>query len=196
MFSIAKSMVKDVIEALKGQDARLAKSIWGNDDEVDHFCFFILRLLRRASLNPGLSNKLELDPIKIMDYQVLVYRIEHIADSAAAIANQIISLHGENLFLPEDVLDLIIKAANDAYEQLDAAFDAFFSSEIAQCNKIIEQKSEVINQYHDIASATFKIQDIDAKMVCLICNLRDSIVRISDWAVTIAESAISRFYSL
>ena len=196
MFNISKSMIKDVIEALKTQDAKLAKSVYSLDDDVDHFCFFILRLLRRASLNPGLSNKLDLDPIKILDYQVLVYRIEHIADAAAAIANQIISLHGENLYLPEEILNLILKAANDAFQQLESAFDAFFTSEISQCNSIIEKKGEILDQYHDIASATFQIPGVDAKMVCIICNIRDSIVRISDWSVSIAESAISRFYSL
>ncbi len=196
MFNICKSMVKDVIEALKSQDAKLAKSVYSLDDDVDHFCFFILRLLRRAALNPGLSNKLDLDPIKILDYQVLVYRIEHIADHAAAIANQIISLHGENFFIPEEVLDLIVKAALDAFQQLEAAFEAFFTSEIGKCNDIIEQKGNILEQYHDIASKTFEIPNVDAKMVCIICNIRDSIVRISDWAVTIAENAISRFYSL
>ena len=85
---------------------------------MDHFCFFILRLLRIAHLNPGLQNKLDLDPIKILDYQVLAYRIEHIADNAASLANQIIPLHGENLFIPEDVLELITKAGSDAYKQL------------------------------------------------------------------------------
>lgn len=196
MFNLCKSMIKDVIEALKSQDAKLAKSVYSLDDDVDHFCFFILRLLRRASLNPGLSHKLDLDPIKILDYQVLAYRIEHIADSAAAIANQIVSLHAENLIIPQQILNLIVKAATDAYHQLEMAFDAFFNSEITKCNDIIEKKGEILNQYHEIATATFQVSGLDAKMVCIICNLRDSIVRISDWSVTIAENAISRFYSL
>ena len=196
MFNISKSMIEDVIEALKTQDAQLARSVFNLDDDVDHFCFFILRLLRRASLNPGLSDKLNLDPIKILDYQVLAYRIEHIADAAAALANQIISLHGENLFIPEEVNNLIVKAATDAFNQLDEAFNAFFTSEIHNCNAIIDRKGSILSQYHEIASTTFLIPGIDAKMVCIICNIRDSIVRISDWAATIAENAISRFYSL
>ena len=196
MFNICKSMIEDAVEALKTQDSRLARSIFSLDDDVDHFCFFILRLLRRASLNPGLSNKLNLDPIKILDYQVLAYRIEHIADAAAAIANQIISLHVEKLFIPEEVNDLILKAATDASQQLNEAFNAFFTSEIQNCNAIIDRKGSIISQYHEIASTTFTIPDIDAKLVCIICNIRDSIVRISDWAATIAENAISRFYSL
>jgi phosphate uptake regulator len=195
MFNICKSMITDIMDALKTQDAGLARSIFSLDDEVDHFSFFILRLLRRASLNPGLSNKLELDPIKILDYQVLAYRIEHVADQAASIASILMSLHTEKSKIPQNILDLIVKAGKDASQQLDAAFDAFFTKDITQCNSIIEKKGSIIDQYHDIASATFNMPEVDAKIVCSICNIRDSIVRISDWAATIAENAISRFYS-
>ncbi|MBD3352328.1 MAG: AbrB/MazE/SpoVT family DNA-binding domain-containing protein, partial [Candidatus Lokiarchaeota archaeon] len=86
MHMIAVSMCRDALNALFELDKALAKTVYSLDDDVDQFCFFILRILRTVSNDPALLKKLNLEPIDCQDYQVLTYRIEHVADHAASIA--------------------------------------------------------------------------------------------------------------
>jgi len=58
MYKISSAMCRDTLTALKNQDASLAKSVYTIDDEVDHFSFFLLRLIRRAAVDPTLANQL------------------------------------------------------------------------------------------------------------------------------------------
>jgi Phosphate uptake regulator len=58
MYKISSSMCRDAFTALKNQDAALAKSAYAMDDEVDHFSYFLLRLVRRAAVDPALANQL------------------------------------------------------------------------------------------------------------------------------------------
>jgi phosphate uptake regulator len=45
MHLISRSMCEDAINSLKNNDVALAKSVFALDDDVDHFAFFILRIL-------------------------------------------------------------------------------------------------------------------------------------------------------
>ncbi len=45
-------MCEGAMNALKNDDVALAKSIFSLDDDVDHFAFFILRILRNAAQDP------------------------------------------------------------------------------------------------------------------------------------------------
>src|SRR3989304_3358440 len=85
MHLISQSMCEDTFTALKNGDLELAKAVFSLDDDVDHFTFFILRLLRNAAQNPVLANELRVDPLDCMDHETLVYSMEHAADYAADI---------------------------------------------------------------------------------------------------------------
>ncbi|NIP67495.1 hypothetical protein GWN63_05575, partial [Candidatus Bathyarchaeota archaeon] len=63
MHTVANSMCRDALNSLGNRDLTLAKTVYSLDDDVDHFSFFILRLLRRAALDPALANQLGLEPI-------------------------------------------------------------------------------------------------------------------------------------
>ena len=104
MHLISRSMCEDVINALKNGDIELAKSIHALDDDVDHFAFFILRILRNAAQDPTLANELHVDPLDCMDHQMLVYRMEYASDYAADIARHIIMLNGTKQKIPDEVL--------------------------------------------------------------------------------------------
>ncbi len=88
MHKITSSMCRDVLNALKNQDNAMAEAVYSLDDEVDHFAFFILRLVRKVCLDPALANQLDLDPVDALDIQTLVQKIEEVADNAANIAEQ------------------------------------------------------------------------------------------------------------
>jgi len=194
MHMISHSMCNDALGSLKNWDAMLAKAVFSLDDDVDHFSFFILRLLRDAAQDPVVANDLGIDPLDCMDYQTLIYRIEHAADYSADMAKHIILLEESKQRIPDDVLSLMVNAWSDAIQMYEKAVQAFFSKNVTLSNEILEQLPRINRQDQEIASKAFMDQHKDALIVCAICSIRDDIKRIADCAADIAEIVINRAY--
>ncbi len=194
MHMIANSMCRDVLNSLKNQDATLAKTVYSLDDDVDHFSFFILRLLRRAALDPALANQLGLEPIDCLDLQTLVHRIEQVADSATNIAKHMIMLKGERLQISNPLVELMLTAGNSAISSYGKAVEAFSSKDTATSDEIIEQEKNIEKLDREIASWAFLHEKKNPVIICATCSIRESITRIAEYAADIAEITINRSY--
>lgn len=193
MHLISSSMCRDAFNSLKGQDATLAKAVYTLDDDVDHFSFFLLRLLRSVALDTALANQLELMPIDCLDYQTLVHRIEHVADHATNIAKNVIMLEGRSQKISDPTLELILTAGNIAFTSYNKAVEAFFSKRVESSDEIIEEQKRVERMDSDIASKSF-LTEKNALIICATCSIRDSIKRIAEYAADIAEITINQSY--
>jgi len=196
MHLISHSMCEDTITSLKNTDVALAKSVFSLDDDVDHFAFFILRLLRKAAQDAALANELRIDPLDCMDHQTLVYRIEHAADYAADIARHIIMLDGSQQKIPNDVLELMVVAGTKAVDLYVKAVNAFFSKDVPFSVEIMKQKQRIEKLDQEIAVKSFTGKNKSAELVCGICSIRDNIKRIADCAANIAEIAVNRGFKV
>jgi phosphate uptake regulator len=193
MHLISKSMCRDALSSLENRNAKLARAVYTLDDDVDHFSFFLLRLLRSAAFNAALANQLSLEPIDCLDYQTIVHRIEHVADHATNIAKNVIMLSGRRQRISDPTLALMMTAGKVAFTSYDMAVEAFFSTNIKDSNKVIEKHREVEMLDSDIASKSF-LTEKNASIICATCSVRDSIKRMAEYAADIAEIAINRFY--
>jgi phosphate uptake regulator len=196
MHLISHSMCEDACTALKKRDVALAKSVFSLDDDVDHFSFFILRLLRNAAQDAALANELRIDPLDCMDHQTLVYRIEHTADYAADIARHIIMLDRSQQKIPDDVLALMVTAGTEAVDLYVKAVSAFFSKDVPFCAEILKKQERIEQLDREIASKAFMGKQKNAELVCAICSIRDNIKRIADCAANIAEIAVNRAFKV
>lgn len=196
MHLISQSMCEDAFTALKNNNLELAKSVFSMDDDVDHFTFFILRLLRNAAQNPVLANALRVDPLDCMDHETLVYSMEHAADYAADIARHTIMLEGTQEEIPSDICELMHVAGRLAVDSYAKAVNTFFSKDVPVAVEILknQQKIDVLDQ--EIASKAFTGKQKNAQLVCAICSMRDNIKRIADSAADIAEIAINRAFKV
>jgi phosphate uptake regulator len=196
MHLISQSMSEDALVALKTNNLELAKAVFSMDDDVDHFTFFILRLLRNAAQNPVLANELRVDPLDCMEHETLVYSMEHAADYAADIARHIIMLDGTKEEIPNDICELIQTAGTLAIESYAKAVNTFFSKDVPVAVEILknQQRIDVLDQ--EIASKAFTGKQKNAQLVCAICSIRDNIKRIADCASDIAEIAINRAFKV
>lgn len=194
MHSISLSMCRDAVNSLENRDVMLAKSVFSMDDDVDHFSFFLMRLLRDATQDSSLANQLGMDPLDCMDHQTLVYRVEHTADNSANIAKHIIMLSGDKQRIPDDLLDLLSVAGKEAVDLYDKAVGAFFAKDVGKSDYILEQQANIEKLDREIASKAFVSKQMNPVMICSICSLRDSIKRIAECAWDIAEIAINRAY--
>ena len=193
MHLISSSMCRDALNSLKNRDAKLARAVYTLDDDVDHFSFFLLRLLRSAALDPALANQIDLEPIDCLDYQTLVHRIEHVADHATNIAKNIIMLSGRQQQISDSIVRLMLTAGNAALHSYDGAVEGFLSKNVDRSDKIIEDQKMIEKQDLDIASKSF-LTEKSALIVCATCSIRDSVKRIAEYAADIAEITINRYF--
>jgi phosphate uptake regulator len=193
MHLISSSMCKDVFNSLESSDVELSKAVYTLDDDVDHFSFFILRLLRSAMLDTSLADQLELIPIDCLDLQTLVHRIEQVADQATNIAKSIIMLDGRGQKISDQTLELMVEAGKIAMASYKKAVDAFFSEQVESSDEIIREQKRVEKMDADIASKSF-ITEKGALAVCATCSIRDSVKRIAEIAADIAEITINQSY--
>ena len=193
---ISHSMCRDALKSLKNRDVMLAEAVFSLDDDVDHFCFFLLRLIRNAAQDSILANQLDIEPLDCMDHQTLVYRVEHAADHSANIAKHVIMLEGSNQKIPDHLLMILFTAGTEAVNLYDKAVKTFFSKDVAHSVEILEQQKKIEKLDREIASKAFMSKQKNALMICAICSLRDSITRIAECAADIAEIAINRAYKM
>jgi phosphate uptake regulator len=194
MHLISRSMCEDAVKALKNSDIELAKSVFALDDDVDHFAFFILRILRNAAQDPTLANELHVDAVDCMDYQMLVYRMEYASDYAADIARHMIMLNGAKQKIPEEILALMISAGTEVAELYIKSVSAFFAKDVDAAVEIMKYKQQMEKVEVDIATKSFTGPPKNAELVCGICSIRDNIKRISHCAFSIAEMAVNRAF--
>ena len=191
---ISHSMCEDIFTALKNNDMALAKAVFSLDDDVDHFMFFILRLLRNAAQNPVLANELRIDPLDCMDHQTLVYKIEHASDYSAEIARHMVMLEGTKQEIPEEVLELLVIAGTEAANLYNNSVAAFFSKDVPFSVEILKRQQMLEKLDQEIATRAFTGKQRNAELVCAICSIRDNIKRIGDCAGNIAEIAVNRAF--
>jgi phosphate uptake regulator len=196
MHLISYSMCEDVFNSLKNNDIALAKSVFSLDDDVDHFSFFILRLLRNAAQDAALANELRIDPLDCMDHQTLVYRIEHAADYTANIARHIIMLDGSRQKIPDDVLELMVTAGTDTVDFYVKSVNAFFLKDVPFAVEIMKYQQRIAKLDQEIAVKSFTGKHKNAELICGICSIRDNIKRIADCAANIAEIAVNRAFKV
>ncbi len=193
MHLISYSMCEDVFNSLKNNDISLAKSVFSLDDDVDQFAFFILRILRNAAQNPVLANELRIDALDCMDYQSLVYRIEHAADYIADVASHIIMLNGTGQKIPNDLSELLVNEGMEVVDLYVKAVNAFFQRDVSFSVDIMRHKQRVDKLDQQIATASFVGQK-NSELVCSICSIREDIKRIAEYAANIAEITVNRAF--
>jgi phosphate uptake regulator len=194
MHMISHSMCADAINSIKNRDVALAKTVYSLDDDVDHFSFLIIRLLRNIAQDPMLASELRIDTIDCLDFQSLVYSIERAADYAADITRHLIMLEGRNQFIPSDVLALMVVAGGEAIDLYVKSVAAFFSKDVPFSVELMKRNKRIEKMDIEITSKAFTGEQKTAELVCAMCSIRDDIKRNADCAVNIAEIAVNRAF--
>jgi phosphate uptake regulator len=187
-------MCEGAVNALKNNDISSAKSVFSLDDDVDHFAFFILRILRNAAQDPLLANELHVDPVDCLDHQMLVYWMEYASDYAADITRHLVMLNGTHQKIPDEVLTLMVTAGTEVVDRYVKAVSAFFSKDVSTSVEIMKYKQRIEKLDVETASKAFTGPPKSAELVCGICSIRDNIKRISQCDFNIAEMSVIRAF--
>ncbi len=193
MHSVTYSMCESVVKALEEGTLDVARSVYTLDDDVDHFSFFLMRVLKKATQDPLLAEKLNVDAADCLDYQTLVNKIEHTADCASEIARTYILLHGRGKKMATDVLTLLVDLGKQSLGIYDDAVKAFFSEELGTANLIIDERWPRIQEKSFRISEEL-INETDPYVGCAICSIQKAMEKIGEYAVDIAEIVIDRSF--
>jgi phosphate uptake regulator len=187
MCIIATSMHKDAMQALKNMDRELAKEVIRLDDEVDRFSFYIIRQLKLAVQNVKIIRDIGLSsPRDCLGYRVIVKFVERIADHAARIAKNVLSLEEKP---SESVLQTLYEMSTFAQNLFENAIKALFKKDYALADQVISKtKAIVALEEKALKEIQSKTKQTDISSIRMIT---ESIRRIAEYASDIAEIVLN-----
>jgi phosphate uptake regulator len=143
MCIIATSMHNDAIQALKNLDKKLAQEVIQLDDEVDRFSLYIIRQLKMAVQNEKILMDIGLSsPRDCLGYRVIVKFVERIADHAARIAENVLSLEEKP---SETTFQIFYEMSTLAQNVFEDAIKALFKKDYALADQVISKAKTIAN---------------------------------------------------
>ena len=187
MCIIATSMHNDAMQALKNMDRELAKEVIQLDDEVDRFSFYIIRQLKLAVQNVKIIRDIGLSsPRDCLGYRVIVKFVERMADHAARIAKNVLSLEEKP---SESVLQTLYEMSTFAQNLFEDAIKALFKKDYALADQVISKtKAIVALEEKALKEIRSKTKQTDISSIRMIT---ESIRRIAEYASDIAEIVLN-----
>jgi len=188
MSLIAKLMLRDAVDSLKGRDPAMAEEIVRRDEEVDRFYLFIIRQLTMAVLNRSLILEIGLsDPRDCLVYRVVSKSLERIADHATTIAKMSASIESP---LPPRLIDEISKASDLTISVLEDALRSLAKSDGTLANKSIVSAKSVEREAESVMDKLFSFK-LSQKSIVAVRLALESLKRISEYSEDVAEMAIN-----
>jgi phosphate uptake regulator len=187
MCVIASSMHNDAVQALRDLDKKLAEEVIQLDDEVDRFSLYIIRQLKAAVQNGRILRDIGLSsPRDCLGYRVIVKFVERIADHAAAIAENVLSLEEK---LDEAVFQRLYEMSTLAQNLFDDAIKSLFKRDFTLADQVVSRARAVAGlEKEAVKEIQSKTRQSDITSIRMIM---ESIRRTAEYASDIAEIVLN-----
>ncbi|MCW4012501.1 MAG: phosphate uptake regulator PhoU [Candidatus Bathyarchaeota archaeon] len=192
MHLITLSMCKDVLKAMKTWDLELARSVVALEEDVDQFMFYSLRLLRSAAIDPALANHLDLDMLDCLDYQTMVDLIERVADNVHNVAYSLVQIEEHKDAVPEELWAKLITTTEASINAYETAIEVYRQRSVENCDIIIDEQYRLSQLARSITP--FPNITVNMPFFYPLFVIRESVMRIGDYASDIAELTIDKVY--
>jgi phosphate uptake regulator len=187
MCLIATSMHEDAIQALKNLDKKLAHEVIQLDDEVDRFSLYIIRQLKAAVQNEKILKDIGLEnPRDSLGYRVIAKFVERIADHAAKIAENVMSLEEKP---NETILQALSEMSVFAKTVFEDSIKSLFKKDYALADQVISKAKTIAVLENKVVKETqLGIKQTDISSIRMIM---ESIRRTAEYASDIAEIVLN-----
>lgn len=192
MHLITLSMCNDALRAMRSWDLELARSVVALEEDVDQFMFYLLRLIRSAAIDPALANHLGVDMLDCLDYQTLVDLIERVADNVHNSANSLVQVEEYRDSVPSDLWDTLIETTEASIRAYETAIEVFRDRAVESCDMIIDEQYRLSQLARSITP--FPNISVSEPFFYPLFVIRDSVMRIGNYASDIAELTIDIAY--
>jgi phosphate uptake regulator len=192
MHLITLSMCNDVLKAMENWDLELARSVVALEEDVDQFMFYLMRLIRSAAIDPALANHLGIDMIDCLDYQTLVDLIERVADNVHDVAYSLVQIEEYKDSVPKPLWIKLTQTMETSIKAYENAIEVFRKRAVELCDMIIDDQYKL----SQLARSITPFPNILEKEPFFypLFVIRDSVMRIGDYASDIAELTIDKAY--
>ncbi len=181
---IVESMHMDAIKSLIKDDADLANDVIQRDGDVDRLYLLIIKRLKKMTESPYIEGS-DVSTEDGLEYYLAASSLERIADHAHKIAKSALMLSGNTV--PEELFG-DIKVANDMSNKIvGLAVDAFFKLDITLAEESIQLKSKQTEILDRLDKSALRLE---AQLAVLLGTVIDSMDRVGDYGVNIAEVAL------
>ncbi|TFH19072.1 phosphate uptake regulator PhoU [Candidatus Bathyarchaeota archaeon] len=192
MHIITLSMCHDTLKAMQSWDLELARSVVALEEDVDQFMFYLMRLIRSAAIDPALANRLHVDMLDCLDYQTLVDLIERVADNVHKVAFSLVQLEEHKEYIPDGLWKKLTETANASITAYEKAIEVFHSRSVESCDMIIDEQYKLTQLARSITP--FPNILVGDPFFFPLFIIRDSLIRLGDYASDIAELTIDKAY--
>ncbi len=188
MSVIAAAMHRDAMQALTSDNPRIAREIIANDDEVDRFSLYVVRLLKVAVMDPHILRESGIaTPRQCLGYRLIVKSVERMADHAVNIAENRLAL---NLVpINAEILSELGKISDSALKVFEASMESLFDENYAEADGVMEAAEETRGMEDEVIHKIVKLAPVeDVPPLRLIV---ESIVRTAEYGSDIAEMVLN-----
>ncbi|MDO9097680.1 MAG: PhoU domain-containing protein, partial [Candidatus Methanoperedens sp.] len=187
IYSINRSMLLDLGNAMKTTDIGLAKDVIVREQEIDRLYFLVVRQLKSAVEYQQIAEKLGIENQKdCLGYRIAVKVLERIADHIESIAKSYIQLMEINKDAP---MDDFIKLNSSIVMTFEKSVHALFTRNHELAEKIFQELKEIKKYHSDISNELLQPKNIQSAI--LQKTMLDSLDRIASYSGDLAEIAIN-----
>ncbi len=187
MHVLADKMFNSSIEAFIKNQKDTARLIRIQESSVDKLYFLVSRQLNAVLTDFSYCSYLGLKLVEVLDYKLIVKRLEAIADHAFSIAQM--TIDAEETINDTELINKISILRDKVRERYNSAIQYFYSRNIVAANEIANEKSVIYEQIHALYNSVTHLKSEDAIKMILVLK---SFERISSYSADIAELVINR----
>ena len=184
MHLLVDGMHRDAMTAFEKGDKELADDVSDRDQDVDRLYWMTVKQFNLVQLDRSLGERIGVDATGAMTYTLVARMLERVGDHAEKIAGyaSIHSEHGTEWTQEiKEIDDLALNALNRSME-------SFFKMDMLSANEIIDRSKELLHKADELMH---NVQSKGGKGAAVRTSVLDSIVRVINYAIDIAELAIN-----
>jgi phosphate uptake regulator len=178
-------MFGDAVRAVADHDAELAHDIVARDEDVDRLYLMLYRQFRIVLCDLLAEEALGVSRIKLFDTHTVARQLERVADHAVKIARVTTSLSRQP---PQKVADALRRSGDQVTALLRESVDAFRGENPDLASRVIDSALGLEDR---LMRAVKLLWDLDPHGAQLIGIAFDSIRRVRDYSINIAETALN-----
>ncbi len=184
IFLMVRDMFHDAVRAAADHDAELAHDIMARDEDVDRLYLMLHRQFRIVLRDLLAEEALGLSRVKLFDIYTVARQLERIADHAVKIARVTTLIEAP----PPKVAEALRKMGETVASLLEESVEAFRLPNPDLAGQAIAKASGVEER---LMKAVKLLWGLDPQEAQLIGIAFDSIGRVKDYSVNIAETALN-----
>ncbi len=185
IFLMVHDMFSDSVRALVEHDTELARDIAARDEDVDRLYLMLYRQFRIALGDLLAEEALGVSRVQLFDIQTVARQLERVADHAVKIAHATTDLKSPP---PAKIADTLRKVGDHVAALLQESVNAFRAPDPDLANRVIDHALQVDER---LMKAGKLLWDLNPQEAQLIGIASDSIGRVKDYSINIAETALN-----